>query len=477
MTKESKTIDNTTKEQKEVTILFAGDSGDGMQLTGGQFTNTSALQGNDISTFPNYPAEIRAPQGTLAGVSGFQLKFGSTNVYTPGDDYDVLVAMNAAALKKHLGGLQKGGKLIVNTSGFEKKYLKLAGYEDVNPLEDDSLENYEVYKVDVTKMTREALKDYDMKRPEKDRCKNMFVLGFLYWMYNRETGETIDFFKEKFKNKPQIAKANEEVLKAGYNFGDTSETFTTRYEVKAANLPKGVYRNILGNQAVALGLVTASRKANLGLFYGSYPITPASTILHELSRYKHYGIKTFQAEDEIAAVCSSIGASFGGNLAVTASSGPGIALKTESLGLVTMLELPLLIFNVQRGGPSTGLPTKTEQADLIQALEGRNGEAPMPVIAPKTPSDCFNKTIEAARFAVEHMTPVIVLSDGYIANGAEPWRFPSSSDIEPINPPFAENEDIDENNRFKPYMRNEDFVRKWAVPGKKDFQHRIGGLE
>ncbi len=467
------------EQQKEVTVLFAGDSGDGMQLTGDQFSNTSALQGNDIATFPNYPAEIRAPQGTLAGVSGFQLKFGSIQVFTPGDHCDVLVAMNAAALKVNIDMLRKGGIIIANTAGFDKKNLKLAKYEeDENPLEDPKLSDFSVIDIDVTKLTREALEEFGLKRPEKDRCKNMFVLGFIYYMYSRELERTIEFLERKFARKPDIRDANIKALKAGYNLGDTTEIFSTRYEVEPAPLPKGTYRNIVGNQATAIALIAASKKAGLPLFYGSYPITPASTILHELSKHKNFGVKTFQAEDEIGAICSGIGASFGGSLAVTASAGPGIALKTESMGLAIMLELPLLVINVQRGGPSTGLPTKTEQADLLQALYGRNGEAPVPVVAASTPSDCFAATFEAARIALEHMTPVILLSDGYIANGAEPWRFPSSEDLGPIRPPWAKSKEGDENGgAFMPYERNENYVRKWALPGMKGLQHRIGGLE
>ncbi|MFB6257870.1 MAG: 2-oxoacid:acceptor oxidoreductase subunit alpha [Flavobacteriales bacterium] len=467
------------KQQKEVTVLFAGDSGDGMQLTGDQFSNTSALQGNDIATFPNYPAEIRAPQGTLAGVSGFQLKFGAIEVFTPGDRCDVLVAMNAAALKVNLDMLQKGGVIIANTAGFDKKNLKLAKYEeDESPLEDPKLSDFTIIDIDVTKLTREALEGFDLKRPEKDRCKNMFVLGFIYYMYSRELEKTIDFLNRKFGKKPEVRDANIKALKAGYNLGDTTEIFSTRYEVEPAPLPKGTYRNIVGNQATALALIAASKKAELPLFYGSYPITPASTILHELSKHKNFGVKTFQAEDEIGAICAGIGASFGGSLAATASAGPGIALKTESLGLAVMLELPLLLVNVQRGGPSTGLPTKTEQADLLQALYGRNGEAPVPVVAASTPSDCFEATYEAARIALEHMTPVLFLSDGYIANGAEPWRFPSSKDLQPIHPPLAEAKDGSENGKaFMPYERDEQYVRKWALPGMRGLQHRIGGLE
>ena len=419
-----------TDKLQNVIIKFAGDSGDGMQLTGTQFTNTAALFGNDLSTFPDFPAEIRAPQGTLAGVSGYQLHFGSVNIYSPGDTCDVLVAMNAAALKANLRNLKKSGTIIVNIEGFDSKNLRLANIaEGKSPLEDGSLEGYQVIKIDVTKMTRTALADSGLSVKEIDRAKNMFVLGFLYWMYNRKMDVSIKFLEEKFSKKPDILAANIKVLKAGYNYGDTTETATTRYEVSPAPMPPGVYRNIMGNQATAMGLIAAAKKANLPLFFGTYPITPASDILHELAKYKNFGVKTFQAEDEIAAICSVIGAAFGGQLSVTSSSGPGIALKGEAMGLGIMMELPMVIINVQRGGPSTGLPTKTEQSDLMQALYGRNGEAPMPVIAASSPGDCFYTVFEACRLALEFMTPVMFLSDGYIANGAEPWRFPQSKHI------------------------------------------------
>lgn len=471
-------MSNVLEKKDDVIILFAGDSGDGMQLTGGLFTNTSALYGNDISTFPNFPAEIRAPQGTVAGVSGFKLRFASSSIYTPGDEVEVLVAMNAAALKANLDQLKIGGTIIANTDGFDKKNLRLAKYEDEsNPLLDESLDKYRVIEMDVTKMTREALVDSGLGTKEVDRCKNMFVLGFLYWMYNRSRKNTETFINEKFAKKPEVRDANLKVLKAGYYFGDTNETFTTRYEVKSANLPSGEYRSIMGNQGTALGLIVAAKKAGLDLFYGSYPITPASDILHELARHKNYGVKTFQAEDEIAAVCAAIGSSYGGALGVTASSGPGIALKGEAIGLAVMLEIPLLIINVQRGGPSTGLPTKTEQSDLFQAIYGRNGEAPVVVVATHSPSDCFETIIEAARLSLEHMVPVMYLSDGYIANGSEPWRFPSADDIEAIQPRYASAEkDLDEG-VFYPYRRDDMHVRPWAIPGMKDLQHRVGGLE
>src|SRR6195952_4643710 len=466
---------------QDVVIKFAGDSGDGMQLTGSQFTNNTALLGIDLATFPDFPAEIRAPQGTLPGVSGYQLRFSSDRIFTPGDECDVLVAMNAAALKANLRGLKKGGKIIANSDGFDSKNLRLANYPDgVNPLEDNSLEGYTVFKIDVTKMTREALKDITMGTKEKDRAKNMFVLGFLYWMYSREMENTISFLKDKFGKKPDILDSNIKVLQAGYNFGDTTETFTTTYKVEKAKMPPGTYRSVMGNQALSYGLIAASQKSGLPMFLGSYPITPASDILHELSKYKNFGIKTFQAEDEIAAITSAIGASYGGNLGITTSSGPGIALKGEAMGLAVMLEIPLVICNVQRGGPSTGLPTKTEQSDLMQAYYGRNGECPMPVISASTPSDCFSAIYEAVRISVQHMTPVIFLSDGYIANGAEPWKFPVSSDLPDIKVSFASQNiasDMDVNGKFQPYKRDERLARPWAIPGTPGLEHRVGGLE
>ena len=466
-----------TEKLEKVTVLFAGDSGDGIQLTGTQFTNNTALHGNDLSTFPDFPAEIRAPLGTLAGVSGFQINFGSTDVFTPGDLCDVLVVMNAAALKKNLSRLKERGTIIVNTSGFDKRNLRLAGIEESeNPLNNNSLEGFKVHEIDVTKITRESLKDSSLSTKDRDRCKNMFVLGFVYWMYNRSLKSSIEFLNLKFKSKPEILEANITVLKAGYHFADTSETFSNRFEVKPAKMPKGLYRNIIGNQATALGLIAASHKSQLDLFYGGYPITPASDILHELAKHKNFGIKTFQAEDEIAGICASIGASFGGDLAVTASSGPGIALKGEALGLAMMLEIPLVVINVQRGGPSTGLPTKTEQADLLQAIYGRNGEAPIPVIAASSPSDCFTMAYEACRIAIEHMTPIFFLSDGYIANGAEPWRFPQSKDLADIHVRFLK-EHLEDDPVYLPYKRDEKLVRSWAIPGTKGLEHRVGGLE
>ena len=462
---------------KDVVIKFAGDSGDGMQLTGDQFTNNTALLGIDLATFPDFPAEIRAPIGTIPGVSGFQLRFSSDRIFTPGDTCDVLVAMNAAALKTNLKVLKKGGKIIANVDGFDARNLRLANYDDgISPLEDGSLEQFEVIKIDVTKITREALKDFSMGTKEKDRAKNMFVLGFLYWMYNRNLDNTIRFLKGKFSSKPEILESNLKVLQAGYNYGNTTETFTTRYSVAKAKMQAGTYRSIRGNQAVAFGLIAAAQKSGLQLFLGTYPITPASDILHELSKHKNFGIKTFQAEDEIAAISSVIGASYGGSLGVTTTSGPGMALKSEAMGLAVMLEIPLLICDIQRGGPSTGLPTKTEQSDLLQACYGRNGESPMPVIAAATPSDCFDTVFEAVRIAVQHMTPVIFLSDGYIANGAEPWKFPESESLPKIEVNFktelAENEET-----FQPYARDENEVRAWAVPGFAGLEHRVGGLE
>ena len=468
---------STTEIKKNVVILFAGDSGDGIQLTGSQFTNTAAFYGNDISTFPNFPAEIRAPQGTIAGVSGFQLHFGSEEVHTAGDAADVLVVMNAAALKANLKQLKPGGIIIANTDGFDPKNLKLAKYPDgVNPLKNSSLEKFKVYEIDVTKITRTALEGSGLGTKEMDRSKNMFVLGYIYWMYNRTLDNSIEFLKEQFKKRPDLIEANVKVLKAGFNYGDTVETPMNRYEVKPAPDTKGTYRSIMGNQAAALGLIAATQKAGLTLFYGTYPITPASDILHELSKHKNFGVKTFQAEDEIAAVTSAIGASFGGSLGITASSGPGIALKGEAIGLALMLELPLVIVNVQRGGPSTGLPTKTEQADLMQAIYGRNGEAPVPVIAAYTPSDCFDTAFEACRLAIEFMTPVFFLSDGYIANGAEPWKFPSAAELPEIKVAFAKNM-LKEGEKFLPYKRNEKLAREWAIPGTKGLEHRVGGIE
>jgi len=459
---------------EDVVIKFAGDSGDGMQLTGGQFTNNTALMGADLATFPDFPAEIRAPIGTLPGVSGFQLHFGSKKIYTPGDLCDVLVAMNVAALKVNLTGLKKGAIVIVNTDGFDAKNMRLANAE-TNPLEDGTLDGYEVIKIDVTKLTREALTDITMGVKEKDRCKNMFVLGFLYYMYSRSLESTERFLQSKFGKKPDILEANMRALKAGYNYADTTEVFASRYKVEAAKLEPGHYRSIMGNEAASMGFIAASKKSGLPLFLGSYPITPASDILHFLSYHKNFGVRTFQAEDEIAAICSALGASFGGHLAITTTSGPGIALKAEAMGLAVMLEMPLVVVNIQRAGPSTGMPTKTEQADLLQALYGRNGECPMPVIAAAQPADAFEVAFEACRIALQHMTPVMFLSDGYIANGAEPWKYPQSADLPEIKVEFAK--EILDGSPYKPYMRDEKLSRPWAIPGTKGLEHRIGGLE
>lgn len=469
--------DTALIDADSIVIRFSGDSGDGMQLTGTQFTDTAALIGNDISTFPEFPAEIRAPIGTTAGVSGFQVHFGSKEIFTPGDEYDVLVAMNSAALKVDLGRLKKGGIVIANIAGFDKKNLGLAGYPDgANPLEDGTLDNYKVHKIDVTKLTKECLAGSALGMKEIERSKNMFVLGLLFWMFDEPMDYTITFINEKFAKKPDIAEANIKTLKAGWNFGDHTEIFTNRYKVAPAKLPKGVYRNISGNHATAIGLVAAAELTGLPLFLGSYPITPASDVLHELSKYKTSNVKTFQAEDEIAAICAAIGASYAGGLGVTTTSGPGMALKTEAIGLSTILEIPLLIIDIQRGGPSTGLPTKTEQSDLMQAMYGRHGEGPLPVIAACSPADCFNTVLEAARIAVEHMTPVIVLTDGYIANGSEPWRFPAAADLKPMKVNFA-TENNNPGGTFLPYKRDEKLSRPWVKPGTEGLMHRIGGLE
>ncbi len=462
------------KEKDQVVIVFAGDSGDGMQFTGNQFTNTSAQIGNDISTFPDFPAEIRAPQGTLSGVSGFQLHFGSVDITSPGDACDVLVAMNAAALKKNYDKLKPNGILIANESGFDAKNLKLANAENEDLIQKAKAQ-FKVYSIDITKLTKEALKDFSIGTKDKDRAKNMFALGFVYWLYNRPLDFTINYIEKKFKKYPEIINANIHVLKAGYHFGEITDTFTERFLVRPAKMPKGEYRNITGNEAVALGAIAASKKAQLSLFYGGYPITPASDVLHFLSKYKSEGVKTFQAEDEIAAISAVIGASFGGDLAITASSGPGISLKLEAMGLGMMLELPMVILNVQRGGPSTGLPTKTEQSDLLQALYGRNGEAPIPVVAAKSPIDCFAMMFEACKIAIEHMTPVILLSDGYLANGSEPWKFPTENELPLIN--SQRDFKVDDNGILLPYARNNDGVRAWVLPGMEGLEHRVGGLE
>lgn len=464
--------------QEKVTILFAGDSGDGMQLTGTQFTENAALFGNDVSTFPNFPAEIRAPQGTLPGVSGFQIQFGSVEIDTAGDMVDVLVVMNAAALKANVNKLKKGGTILANRDGFDAKNLRLAGYtEDKNPIEETTLqENYKLHSIAASKIIKLAVADKKLSTKDIDKTKNMFFLGFIYWIYGRTLDTTVKFITQKFQKNPVIAESNILVLQAGYNYGETTESSISKVEVVPAKQKPGTYRNIIGNTATAIGLVAAAQQAGLPLFYGTYPITPASDILHELSKHKNFGVQTFQAEDEIAAIGAAIGASFGGFLGVTASSGPGIALKTEAMGLAIMLELPLVIINVQRGGPSTGLPTKTEQADLLQAVYGRNGEAPMLVVAPQSPSDCFTMVVEACKLSIENMTPVLFLSDGYLANGSEPWKFPTSKDLPTIKADFATMEDKKEG-VFLPYLRNESLVRKWAIPGTKGLEHRIGGLE
>jgi len=466
----------TFKTIDEAVIRFAGDSGDGMQLTGGRFTETTAIVGNDLSTLPDFPAEIRAPAGSLAGVSAFQLKFSSKDIHTPGDKPDVLVAMNPAALKVHQKELIPGGTMIINTDAFSKKNLNLAGYE-TNPIEDGSLDDYfTVIPIEMNKMVTAACDGMDLSGKLVLRTKNFFALGVLFYMYDRPMEATEAWLKKKFAGKDAIIEANTASMHAGYNYGDTTEIFTTRYKVEKASLPPGTYRNINGNLATSLGLLAASKKANLDLFLGSYPITPASDILHTLSSWKHFGVKTFQAEDEIAGVASSIGASYAGNLAVTTTSGPGIALKGEALGLAIMTELPLVVVNVQRGGPSTGLPTKTEQSDLNQALYGRNGEAPMPVIAAATPGDCFFAAYEACKAALKHMTPVMLLTDGYLANGSEPWNIPNLDELESIDIKFADEPNADGD--FLPYLRDEKtLARPWAIPGTAKLEHRVGGIE
>lgn len=455
----------------EVTVRFAGDSGDGMQLTGSQFSDTTAIVGNDLATLPDYPAEIRAPAGTLYGVSGFQLHFSSSDIHTPGDNPDVLVAMNPAALKINLKDLRPGAMIIVNTDSFDPKNLKIAHY-DTNPLEDDSLSGFEVIEIPITTLTTNALEGSPLSIKEVTRSKNFFALGLMYWLFNRPIEPTIEWIQTKFKNSPDIADANLKVLKAGYYYGDATQLFSARYIVKPAALPKGTYRNISGNEASALGVLAASLKSGLDLFLGTYPITPASDILHYLSRYKNYGVVTFQAEDEIAGMASAIGAAYGGALAISTTSGPGLALKTEATGLAVMTELPVVIINVQRGGPSTGLPTKTEQADLMQSLYGRNGESPVVVLAASTPSDCFYMAFEACQIALKYMTPVILLTDGYIANGSEPWKLPEENDLPEIKVNFRT-----EKEGFYPYERDKNLSRPWAVPGTKGLEHRIGGLE
>ncbi len=460
------------EELDRVTIRFAGDSGDGMQLAGLQFTNTSAMYGNDVSTVPDFPAEIRAPAGSIPGVSSFQVSFSSHDIHTPGDQPDVLVAMNPAALKAHLGDLPKGGLLIVNTDEFTEPNLRKALYAE-NPIEDDSLAAYRLVKAPVGSMNARALADSGLNTKQIDRSKNSFALGLMFWLYERPLDSTIHWFEEKFARNPEVRDANITTLKAGYNFGDTAELFPVRYRVAKADLPPGRYRNITGNAATALGFLAASELAGLPLFYGSYPITPASDILHELSRFKNFGVKTFQAEDEIAAIGSAIGAAFGGFLGLTGTSGPGLALKSEALGLAVMVELPLVVAMVQRSGPSTGMPTKTDQADLLQVLFGRNGESPVAIVAPATPSECFKYAIEAFRLALRHMTPTVFLSDGYLGTGSEPWRVPRADELPRIEVKFAKDP-----NTFNPYDRDpETLARPWATPGTPGLEHRIGGLE
>jgi 2-oxoglutarate ferredoxin oxidoreductase subunit alpha len=462
----------TSERIDEVVIRFAGDSGDGMQLTGTQFTNTSAMLGNDLSTLPDFPAEIRAPAGTLPGVSAFQVRIADYDIHTPGDAPDVLVAMNPAALKKELRDLKPNGIIIVNTDEFTPRNFAKAAITS-NPLEDGSLESYRVFQAALTTMTRRTLEGTGLDNKSMDRCKNMFALGMCYWLFSRPLDNTIDWLKKQFAKKPNIAEANIAVLKAGWNFCDITELFHHRYEVPAAAMEPGQYRNIMGNSSLAMGLIAASRRSGLPLFLGAYPITPASEVLHELSRYKNFGVTTFQAEDEIAAVCSAIGAAFGGALGVTVSSGPGIALKTEAMNLAVMTELPLIVVNVQRGGPSTGLPTKTEQSDLLQVMFGRNGESPMPVIAASSPKDCFDVALEAVRIATRYMVPVVLLSDGYIANGSEPWKLPRVEDLPDLRTEFRTDPE-----GFHPYERNpETLGRPWAIPGTPGLEHRIGGLE
>jgi 2-oxoglutarate ferredoxin oxidoreductase subunit alpha len=456
----------------EVVVRFAGDSGDGMQLTGGQFTATSAVFGNDLATLPDFPAEIRAPAGTLPGVSAFQVRIADYDIHTPGDAPDVLIAMNPAALKQSLRDLKANGIVIVNNDEFNDRNFKKAGYE-TNPLEDGTLDGYRLFSADISTMTRRTLEDSPLDFKSRDRCKNFFALGMVYWMFSRPLETSIDWLEKKFARRPEVAEANVQALKAGYNFCDITDQFQVRYEVMPAHLAPGTYRNVMGNSAVALGLVAASRRSGLPLFLGSYPITPASDILHELARYKNFGVTTFQAEDEIAAVCAAIGASFGGALGVTTTSGPGLALKSEAVNLAVMTELPLLVVNVQRGGPSTGLPTKTEQSDLLQAMFGRNGESPVPVLAPQSPADCFDIMIEATRIATQYMVPVLVLSDGYIANGSEPWLLPRAEDLPDLRLEFHT-----QTEGFAPYSRHpETLARPWAVPGTPGLEHRIGGLE
>ena len=467
----------TMEQVEEVVIRFAGDSGDGMQLTGGRFTESTAIVGNDLSTLPDFPAEIRAPAGSLAGVSAFQIKFSSRDIHTPGDKPDVLVAMNPAALKVHQKEVAPGGTIICNENAFTPKNLKLAGYE-TNPLEDKTLDDYyRLYSIEMSKMVSLANKDLEISPKIIDRTKNLFALGLLFWIYDRPLESTKKWLGVKFAKKPEIIEANIRAMDAGYNYGETTEIFTTRYKVDKADLPAGTYRNVVGNYALSMGLAAAAERSKLGLFYGGYPITPASDILHTLAAWKHLGIKTFQAEDEIAGITSILGAAFTGNLGITATSGPGIALKGEAMGLAVMAELPIVIINVQRGGPSTGLPTKTEQSDLMQAMYGRNGEAPIPVLASSTPGDCFFAAYEACRIAVKYMTPVILLTDGYLANGSEPWQVPKIDDLPDFEVSFADESNLADG-QFLAYSRDEKtLARPWAIPGTPGLEHRIGGIE
>ena len=474
MTKQVQKLDH-------VIIRFAGDSGDGMQLAGDRFTQETAVFGNDLSTMPNFPAEIRAPAGTLAGVSSFQLQFADHDILTPGDAPDVLIAMNPAALKANIKDLPRGRDLIVNTDEFTKRNLTKVGYEG-SPLEGNSLEQYNVHAVPITSMTVKALEDYDITRKDAERAKNMFALGMLSWLYDRPADGTLSFLKAKFASKPEIMAANVAAFQAGWNFGETTEAFSVRYEVKPAPLKVGTYRNISGNTALAYGLVAASQLAGLPLFLGSYPITPASDILHELAKHKRFGVRTFQAEDEISAVGAALGASFGGSLAVTSTSGPGMLLKAETVGLAVSVELPLIVCDIQRAGPSTGMPTKTEQGDLLAAMFGRNGESPVPIVAAASPADCFNAAIEAARIAVKYRTPVILLSDGYLANGSEPWRIPDTASLPDLSREFAFAEpgraDGGAADEFEPFRRDPvTLARPWAIPGTPGLEHRIGGIE
>jgi len=466
------TVKKNISEVDSATIRFAGDSGDGMQLTGSQFSDNTAIFGNDLATLPDFPAEIRAPKGSLAGVSSFQLQFSNKDIHTPGDYLDVLVAMNPAGLKVHLGDLKDNGMLIINTANFTSKNLKLAGYAE-NPLDDKLLEGYQAIKVDMTKLVATALEEIELSSKLKARSTNMFALGLLYWLYGRSLDTSINFIQKKFAKAPDIVEANIKALNAGYYYGETLEVIKTTYRVNKAKFEKGKYRNIMGNNALAFGLLTAAQRSGLDLYYGGYPITPASDILHYLAQYKNFGVKTFQAEDEIAGVVSAIGAAFAGDLAITATSGPGVALKSEALGLAVITELPLVLVNVQRGGPSTGLPTKTEQSDLNQAIYGRNGEAPMVVLAPATPADCFMMAYEACRIALKYMIPVILLSDGYIANGSEPWKIPDVNIL-----PDMETRILKKKEGFAPFNHgNPDLARPWALPGTPGMEHRIGGLE